>query len=349
MARAGRGGIALAGNRIYWQTGSRILCLTAGDPGRPAGRSNRWHLASLGSTMPPPRLRHVLSKRSAESWPVLQRTLCRGIGLPCFAIRVWQAVSFPSTTVGSCLKPSLGRGRTCRRHCRLKPRAAPQEWHDHPLLRSRRTTHCKLATAGNGSGCRPSIVAVGGDRLPHPFANLAVARFYAERCGEAALLREAWPRFQAVFDEFIKSGWRLNSAKGDLFANRYLSSLQAMATLAAQNGDSLRRNRPGLKQRKRPVRCSVGGAGQGSKARSRPSTLHPNWTHSSAKVTVCPWRSLRTGTNLVIPRSDARDRHPGPGARFGCCHTGLGCVFNAVPNVVCGRRRTPNPFRRELR
>src|SRR5208337_3544174 len=28
----GRSGLAVAGKRIYWQTGSRILCLVAGEP-----------------------------------------------------------------------------------------------------------------------------------------------------------------------------------------------------------------------------------------------------------------------------------------------------------------------------
>jgi hypothetical protein len=31
-----RSGVAVAGNRIYWQTGSRILCLVAGEKGEPA-------------------------------------------------------------------------------------------------------------------------------------------------------------------------------------------------------------------------------------------------------------------------------------------------------------------------
>ena len=38
-------------------------------------------------------------------------------------------------------------------------------------------------------------------------------------------------------DDFTKAGWRLDPAKGDLFANRYLASLLAFASLAEKAGD----------------------------------------------------------------------------------------------------------------
>ena len=46
------------------------------------------------------------------------------------------------------------------------------------------------------------------------------------------LALSSWPACKAAFDEFVSSGWRLDAAKGDLFANRYLASLWTFAAIA---------------------------------------------------------------------------------------------------------------------
>src|SRR5207244_3438507 len=66
---------------------------------------------------------------------------------------------------------------------------------------------------------------------------------YAERCGEWERVRADWPRLKAVFDDFVKAGWKLDGDRGDLHANRYLASLLAFAKIArkADDADSARR------------------------------------------------------------------------------------------------------------
>src|SRR5262249_48826084 len=79
---------------------------------------------------------------------------------------------------------------------------------------------------------------VSADKQPHPFGNVAVAEFYSRRVGEEQLLIESWPKLKACFENFTDSGWKLDSAKGDLFANRYLASLLAIERIARKAADT---------------------------------------------------------------------------------------------------------------
>jgi hypothetical protein len=76
------------------------------------------------------------------------------------------------------------------------------------------------------------------DQPAHPFANVHAAWLYAERCGQEKTVLAAWPQLKACFEDFRKTGWRLDAQKGDLFANRYLASLTSFAQLAAKVGDA---------------------------------------------------------------------------------------------------------------
>jgi hypothetical protein len=79
---------------------------------------------------------------------------------------------------------------------------------------------------------------LGQDKPPHPFGNTHSAWFYAERCGEWERLLAAWPQIKAAFDDFVKTGWRLDAAKGDLHANRYFASLLAFNRVAERAKDA---------------------------------------------------------------------------------------------------------------
>ena len=46
-----------------------------------------------------------------------------------------------------------------------------------------------------------------------------------------------WPQIKESYDAFGKTNWRLDGARGDLFANRYLASLLALAHIAEKAGD----------------------------------------------------------------------------------------------------------------
>jgi hypothetical protein len=78
----------------------------------------------------------------------------------------------------------------------------------------------------------------GQDKPPHPFSNTYAIWLYAERCGEWKRVLEAWPQIKECFNTFTKSAWRLDGAKGDLYANRYLASLMALTRLAEKAGDT---------------------------------------------------------------------------------------------------------------
>jgi len=79
---------------------------------------------------------------------------------------------------------------------------------------------------------------LGHDKLPHPFGNVYSTWLYAEKCGERQRVHESWPRIKKAWEQFAESGWRLDRDKGDLYANRYLSSLIAFQNMAREAGDS---------------------------------------------------------------------------------------------------------------
>jgi hypothetical protein len=79
---------------------------------------------------------------------------------------------------------------------------------------------------------------LGTDRPAHPFGNLYAVWRFAQRCDEEKLVLESWPELKRTFEDFLRSGWRLDAAKGDALANRYLASLLAVVQMAekAQDG-----------------------------------------------------------------------------------------------------------------
>jgi hypothetical protein len=79
---------------------------------------------------------------------------------------------------------------------------------------------------------------LGKDPQAQPFGNVHAVALYAHRCGEWPFVLESWPGLKASYEEFIRSGWRLDSAKGDLYANRYLASLLAFREIAEKTGDA---------------------------------------------------------------------------------------------------------------
>jgi len=84
----------------------------------------------------------------------------------------------------------------------------------------------------------PEVLKRGGHEKPHHrFGGTYAAWLYAETLGEGDRLKEAWPALKAAFEEFEKSGRKLDPAKGNLFANRYLGSLLSFAAIATKHGD----------------------------------------------------------------------------------------------------------------
>jgi hypothetical protein len=73
---------------------------------------------------------------------------------------------------------------------------------------------------------------------PHPLGRLPDLILYAQRCGEWKRVLAQWPRIKETFEDFQRSRWQLHPNKGDLFANRYLGGLLAVAKVADRAGDA---------------------------------------------------------------------------------------------------------------
>ena len=81
-------------------------------------------------------------------------------------------------------------------------------------------------------------VRLGTDKQPHPFANVYSVWLFSERCSQRKFVSEKWPEIKRAVEDFLKSGWRLDPAKGDAFGNQYLASMMAAARLAEEAKDS---------------------------------------------------------------------------------------------------------------
>jgi hypothetical protein len=233
-----RSGVAVAGNRIYWQTGSRILCLVAGEKGDPA-QDVRLNASTLrtqrGPKLKPPgtedgkrQLTEAVAEFIAQRWAPLyvepglhgREFFFDGSG-DIFESLAW---AYP------CLPAALQR--------KTKTYLAT-EWADH-FPCSRAAGHSLKDGQRREFFWTPAnlLSRLGHDKLPHPFGNVYSTWLYAEKCGERQRVHESWPRIKKAWEQFAESGWRLDRDKGDLYANRYLSSLIAFQNMAREAGDS---------------------------------------------------------------------------------------------------------------
>ncbi|MBI4658564.1 MAG: PQQ-like beta-propeller repeat protein [Verrucomicrobia bacterium] len=234
----GRGGIAVDNNRIYWLTGSRLLCLAIGEQGPGAidqGIDGTTVPTRIGPKPPIPsidaiaerlngQIREVLSKRWAPLY------VEPGLAGRDFSFDNSADVSEALAWVYPHLEPGL--------QATVKTFLA-KEWMIHapwsknawyPLNDGERR---ELFWTPETVRSRLSL-----DKPHHPFANTYAVWLCAERCGEWERVLEAWPQIKSAFEDFAKSSWRLDSAKGDLHANRYLASLLAFARIAKRCNDS---------------------------------------------------------------------------------------------------------------
>jgi hypothetical protein len=76
-----------------------------------------------------------------------------------------------------------------------------------------------------------------GEKPRHPFGKVSSIWRCAERCSEFDRVLPLWRNITNLYDDFKKSNWHLDAARGDLFANNYLASLLGLARLARWMGD----------------------------------------------------------------------------------------------------------------
>jgi outer membrane protein assembly factor BamB len=232
-----RGGVAVVDSRLYWQTGSRLLCLVAGEQGKPArdesidGKDVPTHRAPAAAEAEPKQLRQQLGGEVAE---VLSRRWAPLYVEPGLAGR-----EFFFADCGEALA-ALARAYPqlpAELQRRVKDFLAA-EWQAHPpygtggrypVQEGERREWFRVPEA--------ALTGPGNDRPPHPFGNCYAVWLYAERCGEWDRVLAAWPQLRAAFEDFERTGWRLDGDRGDLFANRYLSALRAFSRIASRAGD----------------------------------------------------------------------------------------------------------------
>jgi hypothetical protein len=234
----GRGGVAVTANRLYWITGSRVLCLISGQQGKPAepaGLAGSDLPAQTAPPAPPPavkQLRRWLADTTRELLSARWAPLFVEPGLAgrdfsfahsgeLFAALAWAYPHLPG-----------------KLQSQVSAKLAA-EWAGHAPFTKAAWYSLKEGTRRELFWSPDEVLSrLGNDPPPHPFANVYAAWLYAQRCGQEKTVLAAWPQLRAGFDDFLKTGWRLDGAKGDRWANRYLASLTAFAQLAAKASDT---------------------------------------------------------------------------------------------------------------
>lgn len=232
-----RGGVAVVGQRVYWLVGSRVLCLAAGEPGTTAE-----DVSIAADTVPMTRGAKPLVMTRSTIQQALANTVNEVLSrrwAPLFVEPGLAGREFFFDNSGDLFEalalayPHLPADLKRR----VKTRLA-DEWIQHPPW-----TNAAWFSLTEGARRElfwvPSevLTRLGQDKPPHPFGNLYAVWLYAKQCDEESRILRAWPQLKASFDDFLQSGWRLQNSKGDLHANRYLSSLQAFARIAEKAGD----------------------------------------------------------------------------------------------------------------
>lgn len=234
----GRGGVAVDGQRIYWLTGSRLLCLVAGEQGPKAddvGIDGGSVSTKLAPQIAPPN-RLSLQRRLDE----IAKEIISKRWAPLFVEPGLAGRDFSFDDSGDLFEalswayPHLSPTLKAKTKSLLE-----KEWIEHP-------PYSKAAWYSLKDGEPRELfwtpdeerARSGQDKPPQPFGNVYAVWLNAERCQEWPRTLAAWPQIKSSFTEFAQSKWHLDGAKGDLYANRYLASLLALGRIAERAGDT---------------------------------------------------------------------------------------------------------------
>ncbi|MBI2948801.1 MAG: PQQ-like beta-propeller repeat protein, partial [Verrucomicrobia bacterium] len=210
----GRGSVAVDSNRIYWLTGSRVLCLVAGEQEKRAedvGINGAAVLTRTADKPPSPAREGIRARLVEQTRQVLSKRWAPLFVEPGLAGRdfsfdhsaeLFEALAWAYPHLSANLQP------------KVKTFLA-QEWSRHPPF-------SRSAWYSLKEGERRELIwtpdeirsRLGQDKPHHPFGNSHSVWYYAERCGEWERVQEAWPQIKAGFDDFVKTAWRLDPAKG---------------------------------------------------------------------------------------------------------------------------------------
>ncbi|MBM4034721.1 MAG: hypothetical protein FJ291_23500 [Planctomycetes bacterium] len=235
-----RSGVAIVGNRIYWQTGSRILCIASGEKGEPAKDEG----IEAASVTTPAAQAPVEERSTVEQLRNACRTLAADtLAKPWAPLYVEPGLSgreFHFDDSGEMFEALAWAFPLLNVQDKGSAKALLfKEWEAHPPFTKQAWYPLDRGERRELFWVPPEVLTPAGQPRPHhPFGNVYAVWLYAERCGEWDRVKAAWPQLKACFDDFAKTNWRLDPEKGGLYANRYLASLIAFARIAEKAGDA---------------------------------------------------------------------------------------------------------------
>lgn len=229
-----RGGVALAGRKIFWLTGSRVLAFETAGGGAPAGDvSIRAESLPAERAPAPPgnghdaRLARAVEEAISRQWAPLY--VDPGVGWREFFFEdssaLFESLSWAYPHLPEKLRARVGE--TLAREWEARPPFSKQALY--ALDEGERREYFAVP--------REALRRAGYKKSPHRFGGVYAAWLYAERCGAGDRLGAAWEEVRQSFEEFVATGWRLEPDRGDYRANRYLAALLAFEKLARRRGE----------------------------------------------------------------------------------------------------------------
>jgi hypothetical protein len=233
----GRGGVAVGGNKIYWVTGSRLLCLVngSGESGKlrtTSAEAVRAQTAKSAAIRTKAELRRELNqaveKLLERKWAPL--FIDPGLSGRDFSFDdsgdYFESLSFAFPHLDKTLQE---KSRTFLR----------EEWKAHCPVAPERSLSLKDGTAREWFQIPESYRSrLGTDPQPHPFGNVWRVWLWGRKCREEKAVLAHWKEIRNSYQDFKKLNWKLDPEKGHLFANRYTASLLALREIANNAGDS---------------------------------------------------------------------------------------------------------------
>ncbi len=230
-----RGGVAVVANRIYWITGSRIICVVCGESGQnavdieinPKIQESRIYQEMCNLEQ----VKDLIAKTANEflfnKWaPYMSEP---GLADRDFAfddsVSTFEAISWAYPFLDEELK-------------RKAKVLLAEEWSSHPPYTTRSKYNLNEGLRREyWANPKHSIEVTDVSKPVHPFIGMYSVKLYAERCEEWSRVLLAWNELKDCFNDFVKSNWKLSADEGDLYANRYLASLIAFVDIADKIGD----------------------------------------------------------------------------------------------------------------
>ncbi|HPD16807.1 MAG TPA: PQQ-binding-like beta-propeller repeat protein [Planctomycetota bacterium] len=237
-----RSGVAIVGNRIYWQTGSRVLCIVSGEKGEPANDEGIAAASVPPAVAPPPGRpeRHFILEQLRNALATLSASLGTASWAPLYVEPGLSGREFPFDDSGETFEALAWAFPHLEARERQTAKALlAKQWEEFPPFTRQAWYPLDKGERREPFWVPPDVLTPSGQPRPHhPFGNVYAVWLYAERCGEWDRVKAAWPQIKACFEDFARMNWKLDPERGDLYASRYLASLLAFARIAEKAGDA---------------------------------------------------------------------------------------------------------------